>query len=102
VKWICLVGSKDITTGRDITNAVINCAEAHHIDLKNLIGITTDGATSMVRKNTGAVNLIMEHVKALRKSAQVLNMLHVMSVIVRVSNSILEIEGGNSNFHKQK
>ena len=47
-----LVSMKDATTGIDIKEAVINCAEVHQIDLKNLIGITTDGAPSMVGKIT--------------------------------------------------
>ncbi|GFU55646.1 general transcription factor II-I repeat domain-containing protein 2 [Trichonephila clavipes] len=40
-----LVSLKGITTGRDIKNAVINCAQSRQIDLKkNLVGIATDGA----------------------------------------------------------
>ena len=110
-----LVSMKDATTGIDIKEAVINCAEVHQIDLKNLIGITTDGAPSMVGKNNGAVNLIMEHIKAMRQCsdfemfichcflhlenlcAQVLNMSHVMSVVVNVINFIKH----NSLKHRQ-
>ena len=69
-----LVGLKDTTTGRDITNAVINYVEAHQIDLKNLISITTDSASSMVGKNIGAVNLTTEQVKTFRKSSNEVEM----------------------------
>ncbi|XP_055371840.1 general transcription factor II-I repeat domain-containing protein 2-like [Condylostylus longicornis] len=59
---------KDTTTGRDIKEAVINCMQVHQIDLKNLIGIATDGAPAMVRKNVGAVNLILGHKETLQKT----------------------------------
>lgn len=104
------------TTGRDIKDAVINCAQSRQIDLKNLVGITTDGAPSLVGKNVGAVTLIFDHIKALGKSsndfemfichcflhlenlcAQVLNMSHVMTVVVKVINSIKN----NSLKHRQ-
>ncbi|GFW36960.1 general transcription factor II-I repeat domain-containing protein 2A [Trichonephila clavipes] len=101
------VSLKSPTTGRDIKNAVINCAQSHQIDLKNLVGIAEDGAHSMVGKNVGAVSLIFDHTKALGNSSndfemlichcflhlenlcsQVLNMSHVMKVDVKVMNSI--------------
>ncbi|GFY59429.1 hypothetical protein TNIN_318791 [Trichonephila inaurata madagascariensis] len=45
-----LVSLKGTTTGRDIKDAVINCAQSCQIDLKSLVGIATDGALSMVGK----------------------------------------------------
>ncbi|GFY06017.1 general transcription factor II-I repeat domain-containing protein 2 [Trichonephila clavipes] len=45
-----LVSLKGTTTGRDIKDAVINCAQSRQIDLKNLVGIATDGAPSMIVK----------------------------------------------------
>ncbi|GFY55447.1 general transcription factor II-I repeat domain-containing protein 2 [Trichonephila inaurata madagascariensis] len=48
---------KGTTTGRDIKDAVINCAQSRQIDLKNLVGIATDGAPSMVGKNVGVLFL---------------------------------------------
>ncbi|GFV01808.1 histone-lysine N-methyltransferase SETMAR [Trichonephila clavipes] len=42
-----LVSLKGTTTGRDIKDAVKNCAQSRQIDFKNLVGIVTDGATSM-------------------------------------------------------
>ena len=101
-----LVSLNDTTTGRDIKEAVINCMQAHQINLKNLIGIATDGAPAMVGKNVGAVNLILGHKETLEKTnyfeifichcflhlenlcVQVLNMSHVMSVVITTINSI--------------
>ncbi|GFW56425.1 general transcription factor II-I repeat domain-containing protein 2 [Trichonephila clavipes] len=101
------VSLKGTTTGRDIKDAVINCTQSRQIDLKNLVGIVTDRAPSMIEKNFGAVSLIFDHTKALGNSsndfemlichcflhlenlcAQVLNMSHVMKVVVKVINSI--------------
>ncbi|GFY68823.1 general transcription factor II-I repeat domain-containing protein 2 [Trichonephila inaurata madagascariensis] len=45
-----LVSLKGTTTGRDIKDAVINCTQSRQIDLKNLVGIATDGAPSIVGK----------------------------------------------------
>ncbi|GFX03595.1 hypothetical protein TNCV_2111671, partial [Trichonephila clavipes] len=97
-----LVSLKGTTTGRDIKDAVINCARSRQIDLKNLVGIATDGALSMVGKNVGAVSLIFDHTNTLGNSsndfemlichcflhlenlcAQVLNMSHMMKVVVK-------------------
>ncbi|GFU23605.1 hypothetical protein TNCV_1343821 [Trichonephila clavipes] len=64
-----LVSLKGTTTGRDIKDAVINCTQSRHINLKNLVGIATDGAASMVEKNVGAVSLIFDHTKALGNSS---------------------------------
>ncbi|GFW16790.1 general transcription factor II-I repeat domain-containing protein 2A [Trichonephila clavipes] len=102
-----LVSLKGTTTGRDVKDAVINCAQSREIDLKNLVGIATDGAYSMVGKTVGAVSLIFNLTKALGNSsndfemlichcflhlenlcAQVLNISHVMKVVVKVINSI--------------
>ncbi|GFS78743.1 general transcription factor II-I repeat domain-containing protein 2A [Trichonephila clavipes] len=102
-----LVSLKGAATGRDIKDAVINCAQSLQIDLKTLVGIATDGAPSMVGKNIGAVSLIFLHTKALGNSsndfetlichcflhlenlcAQVLNMSHVMKAVVKVINLI--------------
>ncbi|GFY19222.1 general transcription factor II-I repeat domain-containing protein 2A [Trichonephila clavipes] len=102
-----LVSLKGTTTGRDIKDAVINCALSRRIDLKNLVGIVTDGVPSMIGKNVGAVSLIFDHTKALGNSsndfemlichcflhlenlcAQVLNMSHGKKVAVKVINSI--------------
>ena len=61
-----LVGLKDKTTGRYISNSV-NCKKAHQIDFKNIKSVN-DGTSSMVGKNIGAVNLTMKHAKTLGKN----------------------------------
>ena len=101
----------------DIKDAVIKCMENHQLDLKNFIGIATDGAPSMIGKNVGAVTLILRHIEALEGCsssgkemflchcflllenlcAQVLNMSHVMTVVVKAVNSIKN----NSLKHRQ-
>ncbi|GFR03201.1 hypothetical protein TNCT_340871 [Trichonephila clavata] len=101
------VSFKGTTTRRDIKGAVINCTQSRHIVLKNLVGIVTDGAPSIVRKNVGAVTLIFDHIKALGNNSnifemfichcflqlenlyvQVLNMPHMIKVAVKVINLI--------------
>ena len=64
-EFLDVVSLKNTTTGRDIRDAVIKCMEDHQLDLKNLIGIATDGAPSMIGKNVGALTLILRHIEAL-------------------------------------
>ena len=116
-EFLDVVSLKNTTTGRDIKDAVIKCMEDHQLDLKNLIGIATDGAPSMIGKNVGAVTLILRHIEPLEGCsssgkemflchcllhlenlcAQVLNMSHVMTVVVKAVNSIKN----NSLKHRQ-
>ena len=49
-EFLDVVSSKNTTTGRDIKDAVIKCMEDHQLDLKNVIGIATNGAPSMIGK----------------------------------------------------
>ena len=49
-EFLDVVSLKNTTTGRDIKDAVIKCMEDHQLNLKNLIGIATDGAPSMIGK----------------------------------------------------
>ncbi|GFR33810.1 hypothetical protein TNCT_303911 [Trichonephila clavata] len=77
-----LVNLKSTTTGSDIKDAVINCVQNPQIDLKNLVGIATDGTSSMVEKNVGAVTLIFDHIKALRNSSNDFEMLICTSRIL--------------------
>ena len=87
---------------------MVKCVENHGLDLKNLVGIATDGAPSMVRRKGGAVILILSHIDSLKEgsnaademfichcfeylenlSAQVLDMSHVMKVVVTTINVI--------------
>ena len=115
--FLDVVSLKNTTTGRDIKDAVIKCMEDYQLHLKNLIGIATDGAPSMIGKNVGSVTLILRHIEALEGCsssgkemflchcflhlenlcAQVLNMSHVMTVVVKAVNSIKN----NSLKHRQ-
>ncbi|GFU86916.1 general transcription factor II-I repeat domain-containing protein 2A [Trichonephila clavipes] len=54
-KLLELVSLKGTTTGRDVKEAVINCAQSREKYLKNLVDIATDGAPSMVGKSVYAV-----------------------------------------------
>jgi len=118
-EFLDLASLKNTTTGRDIKEAVFKCMEDHQLDIKKLIGITTDGAPSMVGKNIGAVNLIRRHLEEFGVNphvndmfifncflhlqnlcAQVLNMNHVMSVVVRTINTIKNNSLKHRQFHE--
>ena len=43
---------KGRTTGKDIKKGVIKCVKDHQLDLKNLTGVTIDGAPSMIGRNS--------------------------------------------------
>ena len=86
---------------------VLKCVNAHQLNLRNLIGIATDAALSMIGKNSGAVTLILRHIEALKECpsseremficdhflhlenlcAQVLDMFHFMTVVVKTVNA---------------
>ena len=103
-----VIGLKETTTGSNVKDAVVKGAEDLGLDLKNLIGIATDGAPSMVGRNAGAVALILSHIGSLKEGssatdemfichcflhlenlcAQVLDMSHVMKVVVTTVNVI--------------
>jgi hypothetical protein len=59
-----LVGMKDTTTGLDVKNAVIESIDSQSLNYNKLVGLTTDGAPAMRRKNKGAVVLILLHLKS--------------------------------------
>ena len=106
--FLDVIGLKERTTGSKVKDAVVKCAEDHGLDLKNLIGIATDGAPSMVGRNAGALTLILSYIDSLKKGssatdemfichcflhlenlcAQVLDMSHVMKVVVTTVNVI--------------
>ena len=106
--FLDVIGLKERTTGSNVKDVVVKCAEDHGLDLKNLIGIATDGAPSMVERNAGAVTLILSHIDSLKEGssatdemfvchcflhlenlcAQVLDMSHVMKVVVTTVNVI--------------
>ena len=106
--FLDVIGLKERTTGSTVKDAVVKCAEDHGLGLKNLIGIATDGAPSMVGRNAGAVALILSHIDSLKGGSsatdemfichcflhlenlcvQVLDMSHVMKVVVTTVNVI--------------
>ena len=106
--FLDVIGLKEKTTCSNVKDAIVKCAEDHGLDLKNLIGIATDGAPLMVGRNAGAVTLILSHIDSLKEGssatdemfichcflhlenlcAQVLDMSHVMKVIVTTVNVI--------------
>jgi len=115
-EFLDLVSLKDTTTGNDIKDAVIKCVQDHKLDLKNLIGIVTDGAPAMIGKNVGAVTLICKQIDDMGQSsnyfdlfichcfmhlenlcAQTLDMSHVMSIVITTINTIKH----NSLKHRQ-
>ena len=81
---------------------------AHQLNLRNLIGIGTDAAPSMIGKNSGTVTLILSRVEALKEcpsseremfirhcflhlenlSSRVLDISHVMTVVISTVNAI--------------
>ena len=86
------------TTGKNICSAIIDCVTKKlSCDLKNLIGMCTDGAPAMCGKRNGAMALLQEHIE--RKiithhcilhqqvlCSKVLKFDHVMSVVVSIVN----------------
>ena len=53
-----LVSLAKTTTGRDISDALIEVLKKHHVPLNKISSIATDGAASMVGKNKGAIALL--------------------------------------------
>ena len=106
--FLDVIGLKERTTGSNVKDAVVRCSEDHGFDLKNLVGIATDGAASMVGRNAGAATLILSHIDSLKEGssvtgemfichcflhlenlcAQVLDMSHVIKVVVTTVNVI--------------
>ena len=41
--FLDVIGLKERTTGSNVKDAVVKCAEDHGLDLKNLIGIAAEG-----------------------------------------------------------
>ncbi|KAG0727272.1 General transcription factor II-I repeat domain-containing protein 2 [Chionoecetes opilio] len=93
------------TTGQDIFDAVLQCVKQHSLDLSRLVCVTTDGAPAMTGKKKGAASLLVRHCEAaghtqsIHKVHRIIhqeslcsksaNLTDVMSVVVKVVNSIL-------------
>ncbi|XP_076059507.1 general transcription factor II-I repeat domain-containing protein 2-like [Oratosquilla oratoria] len=104
-EFLQLVPPLGTTTGQDICDAVLQCVDQHSLDLSRLVCVTTDGAPAMVGEKKGAASLLVRHCETARYN-QPINMMHciihqeslcaksanhvdVMSVVVKVVNSIL-------------
>ncbi|XP_076041934.1 general transcription factor II-I repeat domain-containing protein 2-like [Oratosquilla oratoria] len=104
-EFLQLVPLRGTTTGQDICDAVLQCVDQHSLDLSRLVCVTTDGAPAMVGEKKGAASLLVRHCEAAGYT-QPINMMHciihqeslcaksanlvdVMSVVVKVVNSIL-------------
>ncbi|KAG0724695.1 General transcription factor II-I repeat domain-containing protein 2A [Chionoecetes opilio] len=94
------------TTGQDIFDAVLQCVKQHSLDLSRLVCVTTDGAPAMTGKKKGAASLLVRHCEAAGHTQPIIHKVHcivhqeslcsksanltdVMSVVVKVVNSIL-------------
>ena len=104
-EFLQLVPLHGTTTGQDILDAVLQCVEHHSLDLSRLVCVTTDGAPAMVGEKKGAASLLVRHCVAAGHTqpihkvhciihqealcAKSANLVEVMSVVVKVVNSIL-------------
>lgn len=104
-EFLQLVPLRDTTTGQDICDAVLLCVDQHSLDLSRLVCVTTDGAPAMVGEKKGAASLLVRHCEAAGYTqpinkmhciihqeslcAKSANLVGVMSVVVKVVNSIL-------------
>ena len=102
-EFLNVVSLKGRAIGKNIKEDAIKCMKDYQLDLKNLIGIVTDGPPSMTGKNSGAATLIRKNMEALKECpssgrkmfichcflqlenlcAQVLNKCLVMIVVVK-------------------
>ncbi|XP_076059111.1 general transcription factor II-I repeat domain-containing protein 2-like [Oratosquilla oratoria] len=104
-EFLQLVPLRGTTTGEDICDAVLQCVCQHSLDLSRRVCVTTNGATAMVGEKKGTASLLVRHYEAVGYD-QAINMMHciihqeslcaksanlvdVMSVVVKVVNSIL-------------
>ena len=98
-----MISLKDRTRGSDLCNAVSDAIEKSNLKWSQLVGVTTDGAPSMIGKESGLVTLLRK--KAMDNSesdlihyhciihqealvARVLSMNDVMNVVVKCVNFI--------------
>ncbi|XP_076069311.1 general transcription factor II-I repeat domain-containing protein 2B-like [Oratosquilla oratoria] len=104
-EFLQLVPLRGTTTGQDICHAVLQCVDQHSLNLSRLVCVTTDGAPPMVGEKKGTASLLVRHCEA-TVYIQPINLMHyiihqeslcaksanlvdVMSVVVKVANSIL-------------
>ncbi|KAG0714799.1 General transcription factor II-I repeat domain-containing protein 2 [Chionoecetes opilio] len=101
-EFLQLVPLHGTTTGQDIFDAVLQCVKQHSL---GLVCVTTDGAPAMTGKKKGAASLLVRHCEAAGHTQPIhkmhciihqeslcsrsANLTDVMSVVVKVVNSIL-------------
>ncbi|KAG0716588.1 General transcription factor II-I repeat domain-containing protein 2A [Chionoecetes opilio] len=104
-EFLQLVPLHSTTSGQDIFDAVLQCVKQHSLDLSRLVCVTTDGAPAMTGKKKGAASLLVRHCEAAGHTQPIhkvhciihqeslcsksANLTDVMSVVVKVVNSIL-------------
>ncbi|KAG0721741.1 General transcription factor II-I repeat domain-containing protein 2 [Chionoecetes opilio] len=112
--FLQLVPLHGTTTGQDIFDAVLQCVKQHSLDPSRLVCVTTDGAPAMTGKNKGAASLLVRHCEAAGHTQPIhkvhciihqeslcsksANLTDVMSVVVKVVNSILSRSLNHSQF----
>ena len=104
-EFLQLVPLRGTTTGKDIFDAMLQCVEQYSLDFSRLVCVTTDGAPAMIGQKKGAASLLVRHCEAAGHTqpihkmhciihqealcAKSANLVDVMSVVVKVVNSIL-------------
>jgi hypothetical protein len=104
-EFLQLTPLHNTTTGQDIFSAVLQCVEHYSLDLSRLVCVTTDGAPSMTGEKKGAASLLVRHCESLGHThtihklhciihqqalcAKSANLADVMSVVIKVVNSLL-------------
>ncbi|XP_036181109.1 protein ZBED8-like, partial [Myotis myotis] len=96
-----LLPLKGQTRGEDITNAVIECIEKHHIPLDKIVSVSTDGSKNMISVRNGFVAILKEkinhniftyhciiHQEALCAQTFPEEICKVMELVIKIINSI--------------
>ncbi|XP_050715475.1 general transcription factor II-I repeat domain-containing protein 2-like [Eriocheir sinensis] len=104
-EFLQLVPLRGTNIGQDIFDAVLQCVEQHSQDLSRLVCVMTEGARAMIGEKKGAASLLVRHCEAAGHTqpihkvhciihqdalcAKSANLVDVMSVVMKVVNSIL-------------
>ena len=104
-EFLQLVPLRGTTTGKDIFDVMLQCVEQYSLDLSRLVCVTTDGSPAMIGQKKSATSLLVRHFEATGHTqpihkmhciihqealcAKSANLVDVMSVVVKVVNSIL-------------
>ena len=114
-EFLQLVPLHGRTTGKIVCDVTLNCLTSTGLDLLHLVSITTDGAPAMVGKERGAASLLQKHyvdagnIQKVRKlhciihqealCAKAATLTEVMSIVVKVVNSVLASSMNHRLFH---